>query len=95
MRGHEFKNNDHEFMIVVHDRMIVVLEFMIVVLEFMTNVNDRESKCHLTMTLRSRRGRPCADPLPQRDDFAKVICVMYGDAIQLVAECQARLYLAR
>ncbi len=33
---------------------------------------------------RRSRGRPRADPLPQRNDFAKVICVMYRHTVQFV-----------
>ena len=33
---------------------------------------------------RHPRGRPRADPLPQRNDFAKVICVMYRHTVQFV-----------
>ena len=41
--------------------------------------------------VRRCRGRPRADSLPQRNDFAKVICVMHRHTGQLVGQCQARL----
>src|ERR1043165_8374231 len=41
------------------------------------------------------RGWPRADPLPQRDDLTKVICVMYRHAVELIAHGQPRLHLQR
>lgn len=41
--------------------------------------------------VRRCRGRPGADTLPQRNDPSKVIRVMHGHAVQIIAQCQARL----
>ena len=45
--------------------------------------------------VRGCRRRPSADPLPQGNDLAEVICVVDRHAVQFVGHCHARRYLDR